>query len=741
MENNFPTNPEIPEQEVFMDRELSWLKFNLRVLKEASDERVPLMERFNFLTIYNSNMDEFFMVRVGSLLHKQMAEPDVLDPKTGWNAAQQIKNILAEVQRQQTIAEEVYKNIVAGFEAAGIDILNFRDLNKAEESIVNKMFEEVRYLLSPMVIDARHPFPFLLGKESYVAVQLNPKEKKDKNDKGKNDKNAKTEKPAKEGEGRIGLIGFAEIPKYRSFEINGRSKIVIMSELIRHFAAKMFKGYSVKNACTIRLCRNADMLFEMTGDEEEDFRRHVEISLKKRGRQQPVRLQVYGKPSPQMIEILKKGLGVPGKHVMLTKTPIDISFGGLIKTTSDMKYEPHPIARTVNLKKGEYIDYLQKKDILLAYPYQSIAPFIDMLYEAADDPDVISIKITLYRIASNSRLASALAYAAERGKDVQCMLELRARFDEQNNIDYSKVLQNAGCTIYYGLPGMKVHCKVCLITRMSDGELNFITQIGTGNYNEKTSELYTDLSVITSDKQIGQDATQLFQALSTGQTPPPGEKLFIAPDGYKPKVMALLDREIVKGSRGYVFIKANGLNDFDVMNKLIECSKAGVKVELVIRGICCLIPGIPGETENISVRSIIGRHLEHSRIYVFGTDEERRVFVGSGDLLSRNTTRRVEVFTEITSPDILEQVLDLKQMLLDDHEKSWVMGCDGNYVLDKAIPETSSQELSYRYFSALRVDALPKEEPQVVSARRKEAPETEGAGGFAGFLRKLGFKK
>ena len=674
--------------ECFVDRELSWLQFNLRVLMEAGDNSVPLLERLKFLSIYQNNLDEFFMVRVGALMHRNMLLPDYIDQKTGWTTAVQLRRIMREVAHQQVTEGEIYRKLLRNMETAGIDIVNFRRISKVDESIARTIFAEYRQLLTARIVDSEHPMPFLDNREPYVAVLLRRHERVN-----------------------LGLIYLSRLPKVRVFDVDGRQKVLFTDELVRHFAPLLFKNHEVRGSCTIRVTRNADVFIDdNTRAEDDDFRISMEKLLKKRKRQSIVRLQISGKPDKRLRELLEKYLKVPEKQVFLSSVPFSPGFGSQISFAANMKYPERHSVRSVALRKGEFFRYLQKNDILLSFPYQSMTPFIDMLYEAADDPEVLSIRITLYRLAASSKLAAALAYAADQGKDVLCLLELRARFDEKNNIDYSEMLEEAGCAVIYGLPDMKVHSKLCLITRKCGDNIEYITQIGTGNYNEVTSEQYCDLSLITSDKQTGIEAAAVFEALEQGQAPDPSEKLITAPFGFKPWLLEQLDREKEKGSNGLVSIKANSMNDMDVMRRLIDCSRAGVKVELFIRGICCLRPRLPGFTENITVRSVVGRYLEHSRIYVFGKDQEQRVYIGSGDMLNRNTQRRVEAFIEVRSEDAKKQVTEVMDAFRDDDVKGWEMQQDGSYSKSEKPQGKDSQERLAAYFSERRIEARPEEE-------------------------------
>ena len=432
--------------------------------------------------------------------------------------------------------------------------------------------------------------------------------------------------------------------------------------------------------------------------------------LTKRKREMPVRVQIYGKLTEPERTLLLKKLRVPERFVFTPAVPFDLSFRSCIEGPAGFRYEPRKPVRDIGLKKGDYFRYIEKHDLLMSFPFQSMLQFVDLIYEAADDPDVLSIKITLYRMSASSKVAAALAYAADRGKDVLCLLELRARFDEQNNIDYSEMLEDAGCRVIYGLPDYKVHSKLCVITREHNGNISHITQVGTGNYNEITGEQYTDLSLITADEDSAADAEAAFTALIDGELPPEAKKLWIAPLSFKSRVLEMLDEEIAKGSEGRVAIKVNAMNNPDIMEKLIECSQAGVKVELFIRGICCLRPGIPGKTENITVTSVVGRWLEHSRIYKFGEGDGARIFIGSGDLLNRNLERRVEAFAEVTTKETREQINTVLNALRADREKSRRMLPDGSYIREEGGEGTSSQEALYHYFSSFRVSSEEEEE-------------------------------
>ncbi len=700
------------ENACFINRELSWLEFNRRVLMEADDPATPLLERLKFLGIYQSNLEEFFMVRVGILTHRAQMLAEQRDPCTGWVPEEQIRRILEAVRNQQTIAEHIWRTLSDDFKNAGIDVLDFRRISKVDELMSKKIFSDIRPLLMPRQVSDGGQLPFLWGKESYVVAWLGRGSGSD-----------------------LAIIPLTRLPAYTAFEIDGRQKLVLTDQLVQHFLPQLFKKTNVRESAVIRVTRNADVFLSDKLGGDADLRGEMAAMLKKRNRQQPVRLQIMGKISAGSRAGLMKSLRIPEQNVFQTAVPFDFSFRSAVKALPQHKYPERKPSRDVGLNKGDYFSYIEHHDLLLSYPFQSMKPFVDLIYEAADDPTVESIRITLYRLAANSKVAAALAYAADRGKNVLALLELRARFDEQNNIDYSEVLEEAGCRVIYGLPDKKVHCKLCLITRRSGSEISHITQVGTGNYNEVTGEQYCDLTLITADERAAADAEEVFRALTLGQVPPSARhnRLWVAPLSFKQPLLSLLDRELAKGPAGRVAIKVNSINHIEIMKKLIACSQAGVKVELFVRGICCLRPGVPGYTDNITVKSIVGRWLEHARIYAFGSGEDERVFIGSGDLLSRNVERRVEVFIEAVTEETKTQLRKILDAEREDRTKGWVMQSDGVYVLEPGETDTSSQEELYRYFSEIRVkhqetepEQNPKTEPEKESSPVSEA-ETAGS--------------
>lgn len=686
--------PNISRSKIFVNRELSWMEFNLRVLSESLNPKIPLMERLKFLSIYFSNLDEFFMVRVGSLHDQSIVEPDKLDDKTGLNAADQIDAILNKANQINPIAQKAWESICLELRNQDIDILDLHHLSKLDEQIVQKYFsEEMRPLLSPQIIDRQHPFPFLKNKESFIVSVL---ESKDENI-------------------CLGIVPFSQLPPYFIFNINQRRKILFTADVLLHFAQKLFGKQKIQEKHVMRVTRNADIsVDEGLFDFDIDFRGVMTEMLKKRRRLDVVRLQFSSQPGEKLSAFLCKKLKVSPNCILVRSIPLDFSFGFALPSALDPHkdkkqwyyHEAKPFVPVdfANGDGGGAINYLQNHDLLLSFPFHSTKPFVDLLNEAADDPSVLSIKISLYRLANHSKIASALAHAAEKGKEVLCVLELRARFDEQNNINYATMLEEAGCTVIYGLSDYKIHAKLCLITRKVHNQIRYITQVGTGNYNEKTSELYTDLSFISTDQAMGEDATRVFQALCMGEVVDSTKSLWVAPNCFEPNVIKYIDEQIEacrSGKEGYIFIKVNSLNDMEIMEKLIEASQAGVKIEMVIRGICCLCPGVEAYSDNIRIKSIVGRYLEHSRIFIFGADEDtQRIFMGSGDLLNRNTRRRVEVFTEVKSADARRDIKRLVDAIRMDNQNSWQMLADGSYLKDTSdhAEPLDSHKYLHEYF-------------------------------------------
>ena len=705
-----------PPESIYVNRELSWLAFNLRVLLEAADPTVPLLERLKFLMIYQSNLEEFYRVRIGILTHRALLAPEKGDPVSGMLPETQITEALRVTREQQVLMEKTWKEIREELHENRVDVLDFKKISKVDELMSKKLFGDIRDLLQPQIIGMDQQLPFLWNGEGNIVAFL-----------------------GRGTEQKLCIVPLHRIPAYQSFEIDGCQKIVPTAPLVRHFLPLLLKKETIVQSAIVDVTRNADVFFSSMEDRaDDDFRNKVSGMLSKRKREMPVRVRIIGKLTDTARTQLIRKLRVPESRVFTQSVPFDLSFRSCIGGPPEFRYQERKPSRDIGLKKGDYFAYIEKHDLLLSYPFQSMTPFVDLIYEAADNQDVESIKITLYRMSASSKIAAALAYAADRGKDVLCLLELRARFDEQNNIDYSEMLEDAGCRVIYGLPDQKVHSKLCVITLRRDGRVSRITQVGTGNYNEVTGEQYTDLSLITAREEEGREAEAVFDALNNGEIPPEMHHLWIAPQSFKPRVIEMLDREIEKGGDGRVAIKVNALNNREIMDKLIECSQAGVRVELFIRGICSLRPGVPGFTDNITVTGVIGRWLEHSRIYSFGEGEDQRLFIGSGDLLNRNLERRVEAFMEAVTPDTRDQLNEILSALRNDREKGWRMLPDGTYVREAGGEGTSSQEALYRYFSVRKVSLEePGPQEEKTAEEKQDKPDKPGEGGLAGWLRRI----
>lgn len=699
---------------LMVNRELSWLEFNKRCLSEALRQDVPLFERLKFAAIYFSNLDEFFMVRVGSLTDQSIVEPDKLDNKTGWNAAQQVEHMLKMIHSFEPMTEQAYQSLQTECKQHGVDFVDFKKLSQIDEIISRKYFaEEIKPLLSPQIVDRHHPFPFLRNKEKYVfSCHI-----------------------TKNGGERFGVVPIGHLPDYFVVNFDGRAKVFFTCDIVEHNLYQLFLKQKIVEHTTVRVTRNADIAIdEALLDYDMDFRGMMQELLKKRRRLFAVRLQLSGK-APRIQKYLCDHLELQPAGVFVQKIPLDFAFGFSLAGKAGIQdaslfYPPRKPQVPAMYHQNVPMRQLAQQEVLLAYPFHSYKPFLNMLYEAADDPEVVSIKISLYRLAGHSKVVSALCHAADKGKDVLCTLELRARFDEQSNIDYSAILEEAGCRVIYGLSDYKVHAKLCVITRKNAaGEVSYTTQIGTGNYNEKTSEQYTDLCFITNDDAVGRDAVQVFNHLALGETTEETEALWVAPHCYRSRVLELLDREIEvqkQGGHGYVAIKINSFNDVGIMEKMVEASQAGVEIHLYVRGICCLRPGTKGYTENITIRALLGRYLEHSRIFVFGEGERQRIFLGSGDLLNRNTRRRVEIFAEPKSQAVREQLLHILEMMEKDNCQSWLMQPDGTYQRVQQAEGDASVNCQMRLYDYFTKCADPiKPQPRRTQKLQEEKENVE----------------
>lgn len=655
---------------IYMNRELSWLKFNERVLEEAENPENPLCERLTFASIYQSNLDEFYMVRVGSLVDQMLLAKDIRENKTNMTPEEQLDAILARTKKLNRKRDVVYEEIMENLEQYGIHMLNFHKIEKEDRNYLERYFEaEVAPVISPSIVGKRQPFPFLRNKEIYAVVVLETKKGKEK----------------------LGIIPCSSAGIQRLIPVPGKTGTYMLSEeLILHFVSKIFKGYHIKAKSLLRITRNADIDADALYDEDLDYREFMVELIKARKKLAPIRLELSREMDGDVVETLCEYLEVDKNYVFRGDIPLDLSFvfqiqDGLRKRT-ELFYEKRIPQKSPLFNSHEPIlDQIAKKDRFLSYPYESIKPFLTMLHEAANDEDVVSIKMTLYRVAKQSKVVEALIEAAENGKEVFVLVELKARFDEENNIGWSRLLEDAGCHVIYGLDGYKVHSKLCQIMKKKDGNVEYYTQIGTGNYNEKTARLYTDLSLMTADPKIGMEAARVFQALAMGETVEDMEYLLVAPRCLQNKVLAMIDEEIEHAKAGepaYIGLKMNSLTDKRIMSKLVEASCAGVHIDMVIRGICCLIPGVKGQTENIHIISIVGRFLEHSRIYIFGTQERARIYISSADFMTRNTLRRVEVAAPIEDSDIRMQIQEMFVTMLSDNRKARSMNNKGIYKIE-----------------------------------------------------------
>ena len=670
---------------IYMNRELSWLKFNERVLEEAENQEVPLCERMTFVSIYQSNLDEFFRVRVGSLMDQMLLNTTIRENKTNMTAQEQIQEIIKEVKRLNLRKDRAYVELMKKLEGYGVKLIDFASAKADEKKYLERYFNhEIMPLTSPTIVAKRQPFPFLKNEEIYAVVVLETRSKKE----------------------RIGIIPCSNTMLARLIELpGGKGRYMLLEDLILHYIGSVFKGYKVKGKSLIRVVRNADIDADAVYDEDLDYREFMADLMKQRKKLSPVRLDMSREMDKTVIEVLCRYLEMTPDKVFKSEAPLDLSFvfqiQDLLRKNSELFYERRVPQKSPDFRDGiSILDQISEEDKLLSYPYESIRPFLKMLSEAAEDDNVISIKMTLYRLAKQSKVIEALCEAAENGKEVVVLVELRARFDEENNIRWSRMLEESGCQIIYGLEKYKVHSKLCLITRKGNDGIEYITQIGTGNYNEKTARLYTDLSIMTANEQIGMEAARVFQALTKGEVMQETEHLLVAPKCLQSKIIKMIDEEIEhkkNGEDAYIGLKLNSLTDKRIMEKLNDASKAGVQIEMIVRGICCLVPGIKGETDNIQITSIVGRFLEHSRIYIFGCGERIKYYIGSADFMTRNTVKRVEVAAPIYSEKIKKQIREIFELMLKDNKKARAEDNEGNYTLKKCVGEAfDSQEMLYQ---------------------------------------------
>lgn len=716
-----PGNPPAPGAgSCYVNRELSWLQFNQRVLEEAEDPANPLCERMNFAAIFQSNLDEFYMVRVGMLL--DTAHLGVTDDKTGMTSVQQTAAVLEKTRSLLADRDRICKGLLRELAGQGVELCRFDGLPDKAQSFLEKQFtSNILPLLSPQIIGRKQPFPFLRNKAIYAVAMLK----------------------TKNGGERMGIVPCGEGVLSRLVPLPGEGqRFILVEELIASFLPKIFAHYKVEGTVLIRLVRSADIHVDDAPSEmgdmlAEEYRKSMEKMIRRRKRLQPVKLEYQGKLTDTVRDSLCSCLGLSKKHLFASGVPLDLTFMGylrdLLRDRAELFYPRRVPQNSPNVDPlASMTDQIRLHDRMLSYPYESVRPLLRLLQEAGQDPDVVSIKMTLYRVAHNSKIVEALVDAAENGKEVVALVELRARFDEENNIGWSRVLERAGCRVIYGLDGLKVHSKLLLITRKHSGQVEYITQVGTGNYNEDTVRLYTDYALMTADPEIGADAAQVFNCLAMGEAVEESRRLMVAPVCLRARVLALIDREIEAAGAGgdaYLGFKLNGLTDKVLIDKLIQASQAGVKVDLLVRGICCLIGGIPGVTENIRVSSIVGRYLEHARIYLFGTGERREVYISSADFMTRNTTRRVEVAAPVMDPDLRAHLELMFQDQLRDTAKRRVQQPDGQYARQSGEPFNSQEYFCDQAYSGAwalpglreKAPGAPKPRPAPPAPPRREA--------------------
>lgn len=674
------------------NRELSWLRFDQRVLEEARDKSVPLLERMKFVAIFTSNLDEFFMIRVGSLYDMVQTDDRHRDSRSGMTPQEQLDAIYAAVAPLYKERDKTYAGIKKELSPYGVCGLDFKELEADEKKYVKKCFkEQILPVLSPQIVDSSHPFPHLMNKDIYVTANLKHiNSRKNKDDKEKEQ-----------------ILGIVPVPTYVSdiLMLPGHDiRYIRMEKVIMEYLDLVFDQYEVSDPNYICVTRNADV----SPDDEalevtDDFRKLMQSTLHKRRRMAVVRLETAEKLTPEMQEYFCKKFKITPEQIFRTKMPMKLDYmfsiaGNLPESMKKaLVYEPFSPQKSAHVQDGNMLKQVKKNDILLFYPYESMDPFLKLIKDAAADPNVMTIKITIYRLAKKARLVEYLCAAAENGKEVTVLIELRARFDEQNNIDWSERLEEAGCRVIYGFEGYKVHSKICLITYRNRNNIEYITQVGTGNYNEKTATMYTDVSLITADKGIGEDAAVFFKNMSIGNLNGSYQHIIVSPTSLKPKVLSLMDEEIKKGTNGRIIMKMNSVTDVDFIQKVSEASNAGVKVDLIVRGICCILPGVKGYTENLRVTSIVGRYLEHPRIFLFGTGADQKIYIGSADMMTRNTEKRVEVACPVYDETIRKQLTHMLKIMLADNVKARELKSDGKYYMkEKGTSKVNSQEYFMR---------------------------------------------
>lgn len=692
------------------NRELSWLRFDQRVLEEARDKSVPLLERMKFVAIFTSNLDEFFMIRVGSLYDMVQTDEKHRDSRSGMTPQEQLDAIYEAVAPLYKERDKTYTEIKKELSPYGICGLDFKELEADEKKYVKKYFkEQILPVLSPQIVDSSHPFPHLLNKDIYVTASLNKKEQ---------------------------MLGIVPVPTYVSdiLMLPGHDiRYIRMEKVIMEYLHLVFDQYEVSDPNYICVTRNADVspndeALEVT----DDFRKLMQNTLHKRRRMAVVRLETAEKLSAKMQEYFCEKFKITPAQIFRTKMPMKLDYmfsiaGNLPESMKrSLVYEPFSPQKSAHIQEGSMLKQVKKQDILLFYPYESMDPFLKLIKDASADPNVMTIKITIYRLAKKARLVEYLCAAAENGKEVTVLIELRARFDEQNNIDWSERLEEAGCRVIYGFDGYKVHSKICLITYRNRNEIQYITQVGTGNYNEKTAAMYTDLSLMTADPRIGQDAAEFFKNMSIGNLQGSYQYLIVSPVSLKSSILQMMDEEIQKGKDGRIVMKMNSVTDVDFIRKVSEASCAGVRVDLIVRGICCILPGVPEYTENVRVMSVVGRYLEHPRIFSFGTGKEQKIYIGSADMMTRNTEKRVEVACPVLDEQIRRQINHDLKVMLSDNVKARVMQKDGTYTKRKLKDESSGKMIDSQ---AVFMEEALKAAEEV--QKKEQAKAQKKSGGFA----------
>ena len=692
------------------NRELSWLRFDQRVLEEARDKSVPLLERMKFVAIFTSNLDEFFMIRVGSLYDMVQTDEKHRDSRSGMTPQEQLDAIYEAVAPLYKERDKTYTEIKKELSPYGVCGLDFKELEADEKKYVKKYFkEQILPVLSPQIVDSSHPFPHLLNKDIYVTASLNKKEQ---------------------------MLGIVPVPTYVSdiLMLPGHDiRYIRMEKVIMEYLHLVFDQYEVSDPNYICVTRNADVspndeALEVT----DDFRKLMQNTLHKRRRMAVVRLETAEKLSAKMQEYFCEKFKITPAQIFRTKMPMKLDYmfsiaGNLPESMKrSLVYEPFSPQKSAHVQEGSMLKQVKKQDILLFYPYESMDPFLKLIKDASADPNVMTIKITIYRLAKKARLVEYLCAAAENGKEVTVLIELRARFDEQNNIDWSERLEEAGCRVIYGFDGYKVHSKICLITYRNRNEIQYITQVGTGNYNEKTAAMYTDLSLMTADPRIGQDAAEFFKNMSIGNLQGSYQYLIVSPVSLKSSILQMMDEEIRKGKDGRIVMKMNSVTDVDFIRKVSEASRAGVRVDLIVRGICCILPGVPEYTENVRVMSVVGRYLEHPRIFSFGTGKEQKIYIGSADMMTRNTEKRVEVACPVLDEQIRRQINHDLKVMLSDNVKARVMQKDGTYTKRKLKDESSGKMIDSQ---AVFMEEALKAAEEV--QKKEQAKVQKKSGGFA----------